>query len=171
MQKEVVEKLVQKARHCMVMKSTQLTTFTLTLSSTTLRLPTHIMRRYIKLTSTSSIISLVGLSWHTVPRVITIVLTSTTAAASPTFFTGRPKALSAVKPYYTFAVRRTGLPQIKPIFQRRHFCPCPQCTSGDYHRCMYKEFLGRSKSSITFSTFLITTYRTKHSEKCTPLLL
>ena len=67
MQKEVVEKLVQKARHCMVMKSTQLTTFTLTLSSTTLRLPTHIMRRYIKLTSASSIISLVGLSWHTIP--------------------------------------------------------------------------------------------------------
>ena len=61
-----MEKLVQKARHCIVMKSTQLTTFTLTLSSTTLRLPTHIMRRYIKLTSASSIISCVGLSWHTI---------------------------------------------------------------------------------------------------------
>ena len=57
---------MQKARHCMVRKSTQLTTFTLTLSSTTLRLPTHIMRRYIKLTSASSIISLMGLSWHTI---------------------------------------------------------------------------------------------------------
>jgi hypothetical protein len=34
---------------------------------------------------------------------------------------------------------------------------------------MYKEFLGRFKSSITVFTFLITTYRTKHSVKCTPL--
>ena len=130
------------------------------------------MRRYIKLTSASSITSLVELSWHTIhagnhnscnllPLLLPHLL----------LLTGRPKALSAVKPYYTFAVRRTGLPQIKPIFQRRHFCPCPQCTSGDYHRCMYKEFLGRFKSSITFSTFLMTTYRTKHSVKCTPLLL
>jgi len=139
MQKEVVEKRVQKARHCMATKSTQPTICTLTLSSTTLQLRTHTMRRYIKLTSASSITSLVELSWHTIhagnhnscnllPLLLPHLL----------FLTGRPKALSAVKPYYTFAVRRTGLPQIKPIFQRRHFCPCPQCTSGDYHRCMYK---------------------------------
>ena len=88
------------------------------------------------------------------------------------FFTGRPKALSAcsVKPYYTFAVRRTGLPEVKTIFQRRHFCPCPQCTSGDYHRGMYKEFLGRCKIFVSFSPISIPTYWAKHSEKCTPLL-
>ena len=67
MQKEVVEKRVQKARHCMATKSTQPTICTLTLSSTTLQLRTHTMRRYIKLTSASSITSLVGLSWHTIP--------------------------------------------------------------------------------------------------------
>ena len=66
MQKEVVEKPVQKARHCMGTKSTQPTICTLTSSSTTLQLRTHIMRRYIKLTSASSITSLVELSWHTI---------------------------------------------------------------------------------------------------------
>ena len=56
----------------------------------------------------------------------------------------RPKALSAIKPYYTFAVRRTGLPEVKTIFQRRHFCPCAPCTIGDFHHCLYQAFLGRA---------------------------
>ena len=56
----------------------------------------------------------------------------------------RPKALSALKPCYTFAVRRTGLPEVKTIFQRCHFCPCAPCTTGDYHHCLYQAFLGMS---------------------------
>ena len=67
------------------------------------------------------------------------------------FFISRPKAFAEVKPYYTFAVHRTGLPEVKTSFQRRHYCQSPQCTTGDYHRCMYKEFLGMSQIFITFS--------------------
>ena len=56
----------------------------------------------------------------------------------------RPKGLSSIKPFYTFAVRRTGLPELKTIYQRRHFCPCAPCTTGDYHHCLYQQFLGTS---------------------------
>ena len=52
--------------------------------------------------------------------------------------------LSAIEPYYTFAVRRTGLPEVKTILQRRHFCPCTPCTTGDYHHCLYQPLLGVS---------------------------
>ena len=47
-------------------------------------------------------------------------------------------------------MHRTGLPAEKPIFQRRHFCPCPPCTTGDFHHCIYKQFLGKYQFYPTF---------------------
>ena len=76
------------------------------------------------------------------------------------FHPRRPKALTAIKPYYTFAVRRTGLPEVKPIFQRRHFCPCAPCTTGDYHHCLYQAFLGMfhlQEPVLYIFSFLVTT--------------
>ena len=45
-----------------------------------------------------------------------------------------PKKLSAVKPLYTFAVKRSEHPE-KIIYQRKHYCPCPNCLTGNFLGC------------------------------------
>lgn len=54
----------------------------------------------------------------------------------------KPRNPVAVKPYYCFGVRRTDNDDNKSIFMRKHFCPCPSCTIGEYHECLHKEYLG-----------------------------
>ena len=53
-----------------------------------------------------------------------------------------PKKLSAVKPYYTFAVKRSEHPE-KIIYQRKHYCPCPNCLTGNFLACFNIGFLGQ----------------------------
>ena len=53
-----------------------------------------------------------------------------------------PKKLSAVKPYYTFAVKRSEQLE-KILYQRKHYCPCPNCLSGNFLQCFYIGFLGQ----------------------------
>ena len=52
-----------------------------------------------------------------------------------TFLSYQPREvdrLSAVKCYYQYGVRRTGVADApRSIFQRLHFCPCPNCTTGN----------------------------------------
>jgi len=132
MQKEGAEKRVQRVLLSTVMKSTLLLTCTRISRTIIHRSPILTMKRFTKLTSASFII-------------LNRLSTSCTNLTIENFTPCRPKGLTAIKPYYTFAVRRTGLPEVKTIFQRRHFCPCPQCTTGDYHRCLYTDFLGVSQ--------------------------
>ena len=53
-----------------------------------------------------------------------------------------PKKLAAVKPYYTFAVKKSEAPQ-KILYQRKHYCPCPNCFTGNYLQCFNIAFLGQ----------------------------
>ena len=144
MQKEGEEKLAQKLLQFMVLKSTLLSIYIHTSNSITLKLLILTMKRSTKLTARVSLFSpwnILGLpssQVHTYSQLLTFHLLINVQTPC------RPKGLTAVKPYYTFAVHRTGLPEVKTIFQRRHFCPCPQCTTGDFHRCMYTDFLGMS---------------------------
>jgi len=50
------------------------------------------------------------------------------------------KKLSAVKPYYTFAVKRSEELE-KILYQRKHYCPCPNCLSGNFLQGFYIGFL------------------------------
>ena len=53
-----------------------------------------------------------------------------------------PKALSSIKPFYCWSVRRTGNNEEKTIYKRKHFCPCPSCTVGDFVHCLHQQFMG-----------------------------
>ena len=53
-----------------------------------------------------------------------------------------PKKLSAVKPFYTFAVKRSEHPQ-KILYQRKHYCPCPNCLTGNFLACFNVGFMGK----------------------------
>ena len=143
MQKEGAEKRVQRVLLSTVMKSTLLLTCTRISRTIIHRSPILTMKRFTKLTSANSIISPAGLSWLTI------------LAGDRIFYKYRihehqfhqlfchillvePKDLQPLS-------LTTLLPEVKTIFQRRHFCPCPQCTTGDYHRGLYTDFLGVSQ--------------------------
>ena len=147
MLKVVEGKRVQNVQRCMALKSTLRMISTLSSSNIILSQPIPTMNLCTKLTSGNFTTSLVELSWLTIHAGLHFWRT----IMRPKYLFQncckkkkkcRPKALTAIKPYYTFAVRRTGLPEVKTIFQRRHFCPCAPCTTGDFHHCLYQAFLG-----------------------------
>ena len=164
MQKAVVEKQVQKEQRYMGSRLTLHMTYTPSWSSIIQLWLTLITKLSTKLIKESFIIFHVGRSWliilegkQTLYRCqctnflfFKFILRIATLSWG-LLWTFRPKALSAVKPYYTFAVHRTGLPGVKPIFLHKHFCPCPPCTTGDFHRCIYTEFLGMSQLFPNYS--------------------
>ena len=53
-----------------------------------------------------------------------------------------PKKLSAVKPFYTFAVKRSEHPE-KILYQRKHYHPCPNRSTGNFHVCFNVGFMGQ----------------------------
>ena len=65
-------------------------------------------------------------------------------------------SLAAIKPRDTFAVRRTGFPEVKTIFQCHHFCSCAPCATRDYHHCLHQAFLGMTH--LNQAAFLVQTF-------------
>ena len=141
MLKVVEGKRVQNVQRCMALKSTLRMISALSSSNIILSQPIPTMNLCTKWTNGNFTTSLVELSWLTIHA----GLQKTYHHASKVPFSKllqkkkkkcRPKALTAIKPYYTFAVHRTGLPEVKTIFQRRHFCPCAPCNTGNFHHCL-----------------------------------
>ena len=75
---------------------------------------------------------------------ITLTKENSTIFLEDLFFltiTENQKSLSQVKPFCSFAMKRSNGLQ-KLLYQRRQHCPCPNCFNGNYVQCLYTEFLG-----------------------------
>ena len=156
MRKEVVGNREQKVQRYMGLKLTLHLIYTLILSSFIHSQQIPIMKLCTKSISANSTISQVEpllayhprrwtkLHWTTIDHQQRELISNISYIFWVFSINCRPKALSSIKPFYTFAVRRTGLPEVKTIYQHRHFCPCAPCTTGDFHHCLYQQFLGMS---------------------------